>query len=562
MIKKGKDAPVHFDEITVVQPTRQSLAADYAEVHEALDKGDLRMALAEWDRLRRVNETWLSLVHLHFSQDTINPQYKSDRNYADELGPVITGYDTAIRRRLLVLDTGPIVTQYGQHALDIWRNEVTTFDAVIAEDLEEESRLEARYTELLASARIEFDGKILNLAGLVPYTESLNRNTRYLATRTRWKFFEKNGDELDEIYSRLVKLRHAMARKLGDTTFTALGYRRMGRLDYGVEEVASYRREIVAHVVPLIGKAIRQRQYENHLDVLYAWDEALVDAAGNPKPEGDGDTLVSKAQPMFNGMDSRLAGFYRQMNDGHFMDLKIRPTKAGGGFCTAFPTFGMPYIFANFNGTHHDIDVFTHEMGHAFQYYQSRSQPTVDYLWPTAEAAEIHSMALEFLSYPKIDIMFGEQAERYRRMHLISALEFLPYGACVDHFQHEIYSNPNASPSERHAIWLNLERLYLPWRKWGDLSYPAKGGRWQAQGHIFSSPFYYIDYALAGCCALQFWVKSQENYQACFDAYVNLCSLGGSAPFTRLIEVAGLKSPFEPGVLKDVVKAAAERLAL
>ncbi|CAG4916516.1 unnamed protein product [Acidocella sp. C78] len=244
------------------------------------------------------------------------------------------------------------------------------------------------------------------------------------------------------------------------------------------------------------------------------------------------------------------------------MDLDNRPAKAGGGFCTSFPSVGMPFIFANFNGTHHDVDVFTHEMGHAFQNYRSRHLPVSDYFWPTMEAAEIHSMSLEFLAHPHIEPMFGAATARYRRMHLIGALEFLPYGVCVDHFQHEIYANPDLTPAERHAIWRRLEQLYLPWRDWGDLTYPAMGGRWQAQMHIYRSPFYYIDYTLAQCCALQFWVTSQRDERAALDTYVDLCGLGGSRPFGGLVAAAGLISPFTPGALRDAVRAAAQALDL
>lgn len=551
-----------FDEIEAVKPTRESLAEAYAVLNGLLDRGAVTEALAEWEGLRRATSTWSSLTHLRFSQDTSNAEYKAEREYADALGPVISDHETSWKNRLHALDPALIEGQYGRHAVDIWRNDVTTFSPAIAADLEEESKLEADYTALLASATFVFNGETVNLAGLTPYGESLDREIRHQSAAARWGFFSEHGAELDNIYDKLVKLRHKMARALGDENFTALGYRRMGRLDYGPAQVATYRAEVLKHVTPLVAKLIEQRRVANGLDTLYAWDEALVDPQGNPKPQGDHDQLVARANEMFDAMDPRLAAFYRQMNEGGFMDLKNRPAKAGGGFCTSFPAVGMPYIFANFNGTHHDVDVFTHEMGHAFQNYQSRNQPSLDYLWPTSESAEIHSMSLEFLAYPHIAPMFGEQTARYQRMHLIGALEFLPYGVCVDHFQHEVYANPEASPADRHAMWRKLESTYLPWRNWGDLDYPAMGGRWQAQLHIYRAPFYYIDYTLAQCCALQFWVKSQQDYKGSFDTYVELCGLGGSAPFGKLVAAAKLKSPFEPGALQAVVKTAEAALAV
>jgi M3 family oligoendopeptidase len=442
-------------------------------------------------------------------------------------------------------------------------SDITTFDPAIKPDLEEESRVSARYTELLASAKLPFDGKMLNLAGLGPYAEDPDRAVRHLAEKTRWSFFEANAEALDDIYAHLVTLRHGMARKLGYKTFTPLAYRNMRRVDYGPEDVARYREQVLQHVVPLVARLLEARRAEHGWDRLHFWDEALIDPAGNPKPIGDHDLLVRQAQDMFDAMDPRLASFYRQMVQGGFTDLKNRDGKAGGGFCTSFPTIGMPFIFANFNGTHHDIGVFTHEMGHAFQNWESRHQPNSDYLWPTMEAAEINSMGLEFLTYPVIDRLVGaEAADRFRRMHLIGALMFLPYGVCVDHFQHEVYANPAATPAERHAMWQRLEHLYMPWSDYGDIAFLNKGGRWQAKPHIYGSPFYYIDYTLAQCCAMQFWVRSRQDYPAALDAYAALCARGGSAPFQALVASAGLISPFAEGALADVVREAEQFLAV
>jgi M3 family oligoendopeptidase len=547
-----------FSDIAEPRPTRAGLVASYREIGAALDRGDRAAAVADWDRLRRRYDTWSALVHLRFAQDTTDENAKADRDYADTLSPEGADLENALKRRLLADGDRPAVAALvGGHALRLWETDVTTFDPVIKPDLEEEARVSARYTELLASAKLQIAGKMVNLAGLGPYAEDPDRSVRHAAETVRWRFFEANAGALDELYGQLVQLRHGMARKLGFATYTKLGYRRLRRVDYGPDDVARYREQVVRHVVPLVGRLLEARRAENGWDRLRYWDEALVDPAGNPKPAGDHDVLVDAAAAMFDGLDPRLAAFYRSMREGGFMDLKNRPGKAGGGFCTSFPTEGVPFIFANFNGTHHDIGVFTHEMGHAFQNWESRGQPGVDYLWPTMEAAEINSMGLEFLSYPGIGKLVGEAAaDRFRRMHLIGALAFLPYGVCVDHFQHEVYARPDASPAERHAMWARLERIYMPWTDYGDLGFLLKGGRWQAKPHIYGSPFYYIDYTLAQCCAMQFWVKSRRDYRAAMEAYVALCARGGSAPFQDLVRSAGLVSPFAEGALADVVREA------
>ena len=549
---------VRFADLAPSRPTRESLLAAYATLHGQLDLGERDAALAAWDRLRRAYDDWSALVHLRYAQDTTEPDAKAERAYADGLAPEATDLESAFKQRLLSdPDRAGLERVAGGHAVRLWANDVTTFDPAIKADLAEESALSARYTALLAGAAIEVDGATVNLSGLAPYTEHPDRATRHRAEQARWAFFADHGAELDGIFDDLVRLRHGMAQKLGEASFTPLGYRRMRRVDYGPEDVARYRDEVVAHVVPLVGALLEQQRCTHGWDRLRFWDEALIDPAGNPAPAGDHDFLLVQAQTMFDRMGPALGGFFRSMNAGGFLDLRNRPGKAGGGFCTSFPTIGMPFIFANFNATHQDIGVFTHEMGHALQNHESRGQPGIDYLWPTMEAAEINSMGLEFLTWPHMALMVGEAAaDRFRRMHLIGSLAFLPYGACVDHFQHLVYATPAASPAERHAMWRGLEQRYMPWTEYGDLAYPAMGGRWQAKQHIYRSPFYYIDYTLALCCAMQFWVRSRRDGARTLATFVKLCGMGGSLPFGALVQAAGLRSPFEAGALEEVVTEA------
>jgi M3 family oligoendopeptidase len=554
---------INFTDISAATPSAETLAASYQAINAKLDAGELSAAIADWEQLRRAYETWANLVNLRFEQDTADSKAKADQDFKDELAPTATSHEIAFKRRLLGHeDRAAVAAITGPHALRLWETDVTTFVPEIEADLQAESKLQSRYTALMASAKIEIEGQVVNMSGLAPFGQSLDRKVRYQAAKQLWSFFESNAQAFDEIYHELVQLRHGMAKTLGYENYQELGYRRMRRVDYNAADVARYREEVVRHVVPLVAKILEARRQEHGWDKLYAWDEPLSDPQGNVKPAGDEAFLRAQAAKMFDGMAPELAGFYRMMNEGGFLDLDNRPTKAPGGFCTSFPTAGVPFIFANFNGTHHDIDVFTHEMGHAYQNYASRNLPGFDYLWPTYESAEIHSMSLESLAYPHIANLVGENAAaRYVRMHLSESLAFLPYGVCVDHFQHEVYANPEATPAERHAMWKRLEAIYMPWRDYGDLSFPAKGARWQMQMHIYTAPFYYIDYTLALCCALQFWLKSRQDYPAAMAAYIRLCERGGADAFLALVASAGLKSPFKEGALADVVREAEAVLA-
>lgn len=559
--------PINFADIQVVTPKIEEVMAEYQAINSALDqaktRSDKEQALQQWENLRRRLDTWEAMTSLNFSQDTTNQNYQQAQAYSDELKPKLTALEIAVKRRLLdSRERTELESILGQQAFSLWSADVTTFEPAIEADLVQESKLVNQYVQLLASAELEFRGEKVNLSGIRRSTQDSDRQTRSEAEKVRWQFFSQHQAQLDSIYDQLVKLRHSMAQKLGYENYIGLGYKRMQRIDYTEADVASYREEVVNKVVPLAQKIIDQKAQKLNLDRVCFWDEAVFDLQGNPKPQGDHDWMLEQAQQMFDNLHPELGSFFAMMVAGNLLDLKTRPGKAGGGFCTSFPTQGVPYIFANFNQTQGDVEVFTHEMGHAFQAWQSRNLPLIDYLWPTLESCEIHSMSLEFLTWSQMDKFFGDDADRFREIHLAQSILFLPYGCAVDHFQHLVYANPEATPQERNQMWQQMEALYLPWRQYGDLEYPAQGGLWQEKQHIYCSPFYYIDYTLALCCALQFWVKAESDFTGALTEYIALCQRGGQAPFQSLTSSANLVSPFKPGSLANVVTKAQHFLGL
>ncbi|MBC5823249.1 MAG: M3 family oligoendopeptidase [Candidatus Eremiobacteraeota bacterium] len=556
-----------FSDISPQTPTYEGAAQQYAEIRRLLDAAQTKeqrlRAFAQWEQLRRQIESWSSLTMLRFSQDTQNASYSAARQYCDALLPRLTELEVGVKRTLLAPQHREDIEQIvGRHAFDLWRCDIAAFDPAITGDLQREATLTARYTELLASADLPFDGQRLNLQTIKRFTQDPDRAVRHAAEQVRWSFFGEHKSELDDLYGDLVRLRHSMARKLGYGDYIGLGYRRMRRVDYDDADVERYRDEIVRTVVPIAQEIITRKADKLGLKEAMYWDESVSDPRGNAIPLGDHDWILARAQEMFADMDASLGQFYRMMLDRHLMDMRNRPSKAGGGFCTSFPSYAVPYIFANFNGTKDDVDVLIHEIGHAFQNWQSRDRAVTDYFWPTSESAEIHSMSMEYFTWPYMERLFGPQAAAYRKEHLAEALLFLPYGAAVDHFQHLVYAQPDATPAQRNAMWQQMEARYLPWRRYGDIAYPAGGGLWQAKQHIYVSPLYYVDYTLASCCALQFWAKSQGDYGAALADYVALCRRGGEAPFRELTRSAGLQSPFEPGAMEHVVAHAREALAL
>ena len=498
--------------------------------------------------------SYAAMASLNFSRDINDEDAKTEKDYYDSIGPdmieIGDSFEKAVNQSKY---KDELSKEWGEKFLTDIETSLKTFDPKIKEMLKEETNLRNEYTKLTAGAKITYEGKEYNLAGLGPFHSNEDRNVRKASYEARFNWFSENSEALDDIYDKLVNLRHKIATTLGYDNFIELGYMRMGRSDYGPNEVANFRKQIVDHVVPVVKKLVQKKKDILGLDHLYFYD-GINFKEGDPKPKGSPDHLIKEAQVMYRELSNETGDFFDMMVEEELMDLVNREGKRPGGFCTSFPKYDRPYIFSNFNGTDHDITVLTHEAGHAFQCYSSRNQPLLGYLWPTMEAAEIHSMSMEFFTWPWMHKFFKEETERFKYKHIAGSLSFLPYGACVDHFQHWVYENPEATPKERNQRWLDFESIYLPNRDYDDLHFPKTGGIWQGQLHIYQMPFYYIDYTLAQTCAFQFWIKNQQDSKKAWKDYVHLCKAGGSQSFTKLVALAGLELPFNDGCLETVVE--------
>jgi M3 family oligoendopeptidase len=538
-----------------VESQRELMNGWLQRFEDAACAEDQVAVILEIDATFREYASYSSMATVNFRRNTKDEAAKAEKEYYDSIGPEI---QEVYNRFNIALTQSPfkgeLVAKWGGTFLNKIEMQLKTFDPQIKDLLREEMKLQNEYSELIAGAEIEFDGDTYNLTGLGPFQVSENREVRKRSFSAKYKWFEQHSTELDELYDKLVKLRHRIAQELGFESFIELAYLRMGRSGYGPQEVAHFRKQIVDCVVPVVHTLYEQKKDILGLDQLYIYDDVIEFKEGNPTPKGTPDELVARAAEMYHELSEETGEFFDIMVNEELMDLVNRKGKMAGGFCAAFPSCERPYIFSNFNRTDGDVLVLTHEAGHAFQYYSSRKQPLVEYLWATAEAAEIHSMSMEFITWPWMHRFFEDEADRFRYKHLVGSLRFLPYGACVDHFQHWVFESPEATPLDRKKKWLELECIYMPDLDHDDMEFLKSGGTWQRQLHIYQCPFYYIDYTLAQTCAFQFWMKNEENPEQAWEDYYRLCQAGGSLDFTGLVELAGLKSPFEDGCLKEVVE--------
>ncbi|BBM46659.1 oligoendopeptidase [Leptotrichia wadei] len=554
-----------FNEYEYEHLDLEKIKAEFSRLIESFKKAkNMKGQVAVFDeiiKLRNHIETMQTLVSIRHSVDTNDEFYDKENEYMDEISPILFGFTNDFYKTLVNSKfKDELVEKYGKFLFDLAENTLKTFSPEIIPDAQEENRLSSKYSKLIASAKIDFDGKELNLSQMVPYTQSKDRNVRIEAAKKVAQFFAENQDEFDNIYDSLVKVRTRMAQKMGYKNFVEFGYKQLSRLEYDAKMVEGYRKQVLENIVPLHTE-LRERQGKRlGVEKLKFYDEAIKFNSGNADPHGSPEWILNNGKTMYKELSKETNEFFTFMTENNLLDLLSKKGKMSGGYCTYIPEHKAPFIFANFNGTSHDIDVLTHEAGHAFQVYQSRGFEVPEYLWPSYEACEIHSMSMEFLTWPWMDLFFENDTDKYKFIHLSEALLFIPYGVTVDEFQHWVYENPEATPKERREKWLEIEKKYLPTRDYGEVEELKNGIFWFRQGHIFSSPFYYIDYTLAQVCAFQFWIKSRENREKAWQDYLNLCKLGGSKPFFELMKSANLKNPFEEGTLAFVIPKIKEYL--
>ncbi len=528
-----------------------------AKSFEAADK-----AFMEWDKFTLHIDTMMSLAYTRSSIDTTDEYYEKEVEYIDEFSPVFTDIQHSFVKLVVNSRFRPqLEEKYGSLMFKNAEIFLKAFSPEIIPETQETNKLETEYQKLIASAQIDFDGEKKTISQLFPYKQSPDDEIRRSAWSAEAGFYSEHGKELDEIYDKLVKLRDKKAKKLGYDNFVKLGYLQMNRNCYTAEDVDKFRKAVVKYIVPLADRLYREQAKRTGLEYPLTFaDASLRFRDGNPKPQGTPEEILETGKKLYHELSDESAEFIDVMLDNELMDVLSKKGKAGGGYCTQLADYKVPFIFANFNGTADDVEVITHEAGHAFAYYIARNIVPSDNQSPTLEACEVHSMTMEFFGWHKSDEFFGKDAAKFRYSHLFGAITFIPYGTMVDHFQHLVYENPEMAPDQRHQVWRELLRVYMPWMKLDGSPFYGEGKGWQRQLHIYENPFYYIDYCFAQTAALEFWTVMQKSHEEAWQRYMRLVRKAGIQTFIELIDTAGLKSPFEGDALKEVAENAGEWL--
>ena len=550
-----------FNEMTYTRPDIGALLArckELAAKAAAAPDGDalVRLYYEQSEAFAEYN-TAANLANIHYTCDTRDAYWKAEQDFFDANGPAVTNASVEISRAFLANPHVDALTEkFGTTCVAGMKNAVLSMDDRTVELQQQFNALVSRYQQIYGGALVELDGKQLTIPQLGPYKEDLDPAVRRAAYEAEASYFDAHRAELDELYGQIVQNLNAQARVMGYHDYSELSYVRMNRIGYGPEEIRKFRDQVANDVVPQLQKVMALRAKRTGIAHPAFTDLPILFRDGNPKPIPGYKARMDAARTMYHELSPETAEFIDFMQENELFDVESRPGKMSGGYMTSLPSYKAPFIFANWNDTSGDVDVLTHECGHAFEGYVAERDPAIpaDLECPGMESAEIHSMAMEFLTAPWHHLLFGRDTDKYALLHAEDSFVFLAYGCEVDEFQHIMYQNPDLTPDERNAEWLKLEKKYRPWIDFDNLPFYGRGAGWQRQLHIYECPFYYIDYCLSTMAALQFFLLSLTDHKDAWARYLRLVRRAGTASYTELLETAGLKVPFEEGSIKGIAQ--------
>lgn len=552
-----------FADISYTRADFDAAARFYASAAERLSAAgsfeEAEAVFLEVEDFSAKFDTALTVANIRHDIDTRDEFYDAEVAYIDEHAPELEEYVQRWQDALLRTPyRAAFEAKYNRVMFLNAEIDARTFSPEIVPELQRENALTTEYSKLLAGAQIPFEGGVYTLSQLTPIKQDADASRRAAAWAAEDAWYAEHAESLDAIYAELVTLRDKMGRKLGHDGYIPLGYDRMQRNCYDKADVERFRAAVVDYIVPIaysVYETVAKRLGKS-LPMGYA-DCAMWFTDGNARPVGTPEDILEAGRSFYHELSGETAEFIDHMLENGMMDVLSRPGKAGGGYCTTLTAYKTPYIFANFNGTSGDVEVITHEAGHAFASWTSRGIVPAESSSPSLEGCEVHSMSMEFFAEPWAERFFGADADKFRWQHLADAVTFIPYGTLVDHFQHECYEHPEYTPEQRNAAWSRLAAVYMPWLKPEEsLGFYSSGRAWQRQRHIYISPFYYIDYCLAQTVSLEFWAMIKRDKAAAWEKYMAYTRLGGTLTFRELLDRAGLDSPFEPETLKAVAEAA------
>ena len=424
------------------------------------------------------------------------------------------------------------------------------------------TKLGQRYNEICGAMTVEFDGEERTMQQMGKYLQVSDRETRENAYRTVGERRFQESDKIDDIYEEMIALRQQVAQNAGYDNFRDYIFDAKHRFDYSPDDCKAFHDAVEAICVPLKRDVDDERRQNLNLESLRMWDMGHDVHGREPlKPFTKVEEMVAGTSRMFHRLSPELGVFFDSLRDGTSLDLDSRKGKAPGGYQVQRDHSRKPFIFMNATGLQRDLETMVHEAGHAFHSIYADDLPLIDYRNAPLEFCEVAAMSMELLTHDFLDEFYSEEdAQRAVREHLEGIVSILAWIATIDAFQHWVYTNPNHSRAERHAKWLELGDRYGSVLDWSGFEDWRNVG-WQRQLHLFSYPFYYIEYGIAQLGALQMWLQYKESPEMALSNYAKSMRLGGSRPLPNLFEAGGMSFDLGRSTVQGLIDAVRDELA-
>lgn len=522
------------------------------------DVSDLESALSE-------DMAWR---YIKMTCDTQNKDHETSYlTFVQEIQPHLSPMEDLLNRKIVdspfaeslrLLNEGNEIYLRGlKGAVEIFREENIPIQSELA-------TLAQEYSSVQGNMSIEWEGQTITLQQASNILMQTDRQKREQVWHLMQKRRSEDTDKLNELFNKMVQLRHQLAVNAGFENFRDYMFKAMDRYDYDVEACKDFHRSVETAVVPMLKSLMLDRKAKMRLASLKPWDTAVDPLGREPlKPFHGGAQLLEKGIDCLERVDPYFGECLKTMKSNNLLDLDSRLGKAPGGYNYPLAKTNMPFIFMNASGNLRDVETLVHEAGHAIHSFQMAPLTLNAYKNTPSEVAELASMSMELLTMNTWDAYFDDKnlLNRAKSEQLEGILGTLPWIAQVDAFQHWIYENPTHNDAERTAKWLELCSRYGS----GEVDYTdletALENSWHKQLHIFEVPFYYVEYGFAQLGAVGVWKNYITKGQAAIEDYKAFLKLGNTKSIPNIYETAGVKFEFSESYISDLMQFVQVELA-
>src|SRR5579872_4630450 len=491
--------------------------------------------------------------------DTENKQLEEAFNYfCLEIQPQIQPYADRLNRKLVE----------NPHTQELDQKEYFSYLRSVKKRIElfreqniplqaELSVMAQQFGVISGKMTVEVNGNEYTLQQASKFLENPDRSLRESVYHKMQERRLEDKGALDDLYSKLIALRHQTALNAGFANYRDYKFEELGRFDYTKEDCFRFHEAVREYILPLVNRIHENKKKKLDLDKLRPWDVEAEPAGTEPlRPFTDGKDLIAKTIACFDQLNPFFGDCLRTMQTMGRFDLESRKGKAPGGYNCPLAETGAPFIFMNASGQMGDLTTMVHEGGHAIHSFLAHPLKLSAFKEYPMEIAEVASMSMELFTMDNWDLFFQDKNDlaRAREHQLERVISIFPWIATIDKFQHWVYENPNHTVEERKQKWLEILGEFSSHTvDWEGLEM-FREYSWQKQLHLFEVPFYYIEYGIAQLGALGLWKQYKENKEKALSNYMAALILGNTKTLPELYDAAHLQFNFSKDYIKRLME--------